>query len=571
MMGGVMKPNLNNTEIMIKQRPPQEVMRLQRMGSFHPMRLSFNRQLLRRMAKENWQVAVQDWQIDDHGYGHAVITATTPDHCYSLVAFSHDLDDKDRSDRVIAEKWDATFSLVDGQPDEAAIAMMADTVSKQEAGRQRHDQLTLSRANKSVRMFNHVVERLAEGVQPDAKMVNDIGYTMRTTAVYGNGKFGISDRAAIKDRPAMLGPFQAEMLTVYLIRHFSLALIDHLAKVKGGEKAVSLASELARHFGIGNATGLGMAPFLVHHQVLLHQWMTTREEALTRVLNTAMITTEQADQIRALVVRAQTYSQQWRVDDTVQMDRITVLENDLQQLADWVSGDWGQNPYDMARLMEKTTESLSLEAQEMLVSILLEPFGDLIDDLGDQMAAQEDISMPVTATVGDAIDLINTHYDWALARDLSQRFESELFWYVSEAKLEPRLGRRYEEDGADQEMPFDIPHQIQSALPALTKADPAMPLAQFMLDHPKHRWVLRRVLTSGHYPYGEIKDNLVAGDTRPIDMLRCKLSFFGASKFDPKSDLWTRITLYQGAPLADEITMTSVNDWLFSSLPGASH
>ena len=30
------------------------------------------------------------------------------------------------------------------------------------------------------------------------------------------------------------------------------------------------------------------------------------------------------------------------------------------------------------------------------------------------MAAQEDISIPVTATVGDAIDLIKTHYDWAL-------------------------------------------------------------------------------------------------------------------------------------------------------------
>lgn len=571
MMGGVMKSNLNNAETIIEQRPPREVMRLQRMGSFHPMRLSFNRQLLRRMAKENWQVAVQDWQIDDHGYGYAVITATTPDHCYSLVAFSHGLDDKDRSDRVIAERWDATFSLVDGQPDVAAIAIMADTVSKQEAGRQRHDQLTLSRANRSVRMFNHVVERLAKGIQPDSKMVNDIGYIMRTTAVYGNGKFGISDRTAIKDRPAMLGPFQAEMLTVYLIRHFSLALIDHLAKTKGGEKAVSLAPQLARHFGIGNATGLGMAPFLVHHQVLLHQWMATREEALTRVLNTAMITTEQADQIRALVARAQIYSQQWRVDDTVQMNRITVLENDLQQLADWVTGDWGQNPYDMAGLMEKTTETLSLEVQEMLVSILLEPFGDLIDDLGYLMAAQEDISVPVMATVGDAIDLINTHYDWALARDLSQRFESELFWYVSEAKLEPRLGRRFEEDGADQEMPFDIPHQIQSALPDLTRTDPAMPLAQFMLDHPKHRWILRRVLTSGHYPYGEIKDNLVAGDTRPIDMLRCKLSFFGASKFDPKSDLWTRITLYQGAPLADEITMTSVDDWLFSTLPNASH
>ena len=111
---------------------------------------------------------------------------------------------------------------------------MSDTVSKQEAGRQRPDQLTLSRANKSVRMFNHVVDRLSNGQQPDAKMVNQIGYVMRTTAVYGNGKFGIGDRAVVTKNPAMFGPFQAEMLTVFLIRHFSIALINHLAKVKGG-------------------------------------------------------------------------------------------------------------------------------------------------------------------------------------------------------------------------------------------------------------------------------------------------------------------------------------------------
>ena len=210
--------------------------------------------------------------------------------------------------------------------------------------------------------------------------------------------------------------------------------------------------------------------------------------------------------------------------------------------------------------------NLGLEAQEMLVSILLEPFGDLIDSLGDDMAADENVSVPISATVADALEMVKTHYDWALSCDLTERFQHELFWYVSEAKLEPRLGRRFEETGADQEMPFDFPHQIQALMPALAAQKSAMPLAEFMLNHPEHRLILRRVLNTHHYPYAEIRDNLVAGDTRPIDMLRCKLSFFGASKFDPKSDLWTRITLYQGAPLADEINIATTNDWLFSSL-----
>ena len=44
-------------------------------------------------------------------------------------------------------------------------------------------------------------------------------------------------------------------------------------------------------------------------------------------------------------------------------------------------------------------------------------------------------------------------------------------------------------------------------------------------------------------------------------MLRCKLSFFGAAKFDPKSDRWTRITLYQGAPTASELHDSNADDW----------
>ena len=49
-------------------------------------------------------------------------------------------------------------------------------------------------------------------------------------------------------------------------------------------------------------------------------------------------------------------------------------------------------------------------------------------------------------------------------------------------------------------------------------------------------------------------------------MLRFKLSFFGASKFDPKSDKWTRVNLYQGAPLAEELPLGKNDDWWLPSL-----
>ena len=64
-------------------------------------------------------------------------------------------------------------------------------------------ELILSRANRSLRLFDYVCESLAAGVQPEIDQLKDVGYLMRTTAVYGNGKFGVGDREEISNRPEL--------------------------------------------------------------------------------------------------------------------------------------------------------------------------------------------------------------------------------------------------------------------------------------------------------------------------------------------------------------------------------
>lgn len=548
-------------------RSPEDVMRLERIGSFHPMRLSFSRQLTRRMKQERWQVDFPRFELDENGFGYAVIRAKTPHHTYSLVAFCHHIDDDMRSDRVIAEAWDATFTLFDGEPSLNQIKQMEQTVPVQEAGRQMPEQLSLSRANKSMRLFNHVVDALASGKQPDAKMINDVGYVMRTTAVYGNGKFGIADRKRIANRDGMMEPFQAEMLSVYLVRSFSLKWIEHMAQIRGGHNAVPLARQLARHMGVGNSTGLGMAPFLVNHPALLSNWIAVREQAIAIITSKTDIPDNAIQHIRALAARGLAYISEWRVADTVQMDRITQLETEWQDVITWLDQpqNWQQNQ-PLAAICALAQDTLSMETQEMLYSIILEPFGADIDDLCSDMSALERPIAANSCAVADMINWITRDYDWALDLDLNDPRQSDVFWYTSAAKLEPRLGKRYEEDGAEREMPFDIPRQIQSAMADLAQSDKDMSLPRFMMAYPQHRFILNRVLVTINAPYGEIRDNLVADTTRPIDMLRCKLSFFGAAKFDPKSDLWTRICLFQGAPLIDEITDDIADNWLFSAL-----
>ena len=61
--------------------------------------------------------------------------------------------------------------------------------------------------------------------------------------------------------------------------------------------------------------------------------------------------------------------------------------------------------------------------------------------------------------------------------------------------------------------------------------------------------MVRRAYIVEKFQYSEIQDNTIGVSLVPIDMLRLKLSVFGAVKFDPRSDKWLRINMYQGAEL----------------------
>jgi predicted nucleic acid-binding protein len=512
-----------------------------------PSRLSFLRTLLRRLSDEQAQIRRPVWEIDADGYGHAVYTLTLGGHCYALVAFSDRLDPAQRTDRVIAEAWDSAFVLYDGLPDEAEIARLKANAPLQEAGRFTARDLVLSRANKSVRLFAHVAEALRLGHAPDAELVGRIGYLMRTTAVYGNGKFGIADRALIASRPGMEMSFMAEMLTVWLIRHFTHDLVEHV----GG---AALDVGLKRFLGIGNSTGLGMAPFLVNHPVLLNNWMLARETALARVRAIEQLSAADKDRLKALMKRATQHLKEWNVPDPEHQARIEVLRRDWAVVGAGVDLDQ-KRPLDA---IMTAVEAQSLDIQELMAALVIEPFGDLVDGLTECMG---DPFGPFCTPMRDVSDLraaIEQDFQWALAPDYEARAECAQFWYVSEAKQEPRLGLRFEEEGAELESPLDIARRIKALSAALERASGKV--ADFLETHPEHAMAVSRVAMGARYPYGEIRDNLIAETCLPIDMLRCKLSFFGASKFDPKSDRWTRITLCQGAPLASDL-QSGADDW----------
>ena len=557
--------SVDGPDATIGRRDPSVVMRLARLGAMHQSRLSFMRILTRRMQREDWQFRQTLWQIDENGVGHAVYTAFAPERSYSLIAFSHDLPDELRSDRVIAEAWDATFVLFDGIPDTGDINRLSKNVPLQEAGRLLESELTLSRANRSVRLWQLVVASLAAGQQPDIDQINRVGYLMRTTAVYGSGKFGAADRQSIADRAEFESPFQVEMLTVYLIRTFVRDLVQHMANVQGGDAAVPLDASIARQLGIGNSTGLGMAPFIVNHPQLFNNWIMVREEALSRVRNVQRASDDQVKMFIDLLERSCQSFEHWHSDHVLQQQKLAALRADLDRLRSHVNESdlVARQPWN--RLYEWAERSLGIEGQECLVSLMLEPYAELVDGLSCCMAAADesgcriDGSMPVKTLK----QLLEKHYGWALSLNWNDKQHCARLWYVSEEKLEPRLGERFDEPIADYEQPL-APARDASALyqTSMDYLDNTL-TAQLLLDHPEHRQATRRAQLVDKAPYAEIRDNTISESLLPIDMLRCKLSFFGAIHFDPRSDRWVRICLFANAPYPEELSHSDADQWIY--------
>ncbi len=555
----------------VPRRDPGQIMRLERLGSSHQSRLSFMRILLRRIATERWHFSRPEFAIDEACVGHAVYSVRTATRTYSLVAFSHQLADEMRSDRVIAEAWDATFALFDGEPTAADVERLRNNVPVQESGRVSETELTMSRANKSVRLWSHVVESLAAGRQPELEQIESVGYLMRTTAVYGSGKFGAADHAVIAERPEMQTSFQAEMLTVYLIRTFVRDLVEHAALVAGGDKAARLEPVIARQLGIGNSTGLGMAPFIINHPVLFNNWLMAREEAISRVRSVETASESAQSLFHAVLRRAVLLIDSWSSDHPVQQKKLSKLRADIQSLTQHVDSEQLMGDYPWNRLVEWSENSLSVEGQELLTSLILEPYPDLVDGLASCMVDPETFSRPIDGhmPLHELKTIIEDRYDWTLNIDWHADEQHARAWYVSEEKLEPRLGERFEEPLAEYELALAPARDVAKAYHLLCEFSNTGAkngsTAAFLLAHPECRQAVQRVQLNLHAPYAEIRDNTISAQLMPIDMLRAKLAFFGATRFDPRSDRWLRISMFGGAPYPDEFHDVYDDLWVYPS------
>lgn len=560
------------TKCSAEKRSAHDIMKPERLGASRITSLSFCRSMLRKVMKEKWKIERTQFDLDQNGYGEAIYKINTPNQTFYFIVFSQHLDDQERSDRVISEKWDITFALCEGPITPEKMTRLRSELPRQEAGRGDSMDLVWSRANRSTRLFDYIIQQLTNGTQPDPKILAKTGYMIRTTAVYGNGKFGIAPYERMNQDHAFYGAFRAQMFAVFMIRQFSFELVEHIAQAKN-PSAAKLHSEIKRYLGVGNATGLGMVPYLIAHPQLIHTWINMKETALAKAKQ-AEASKSNVERLLHLFDRSIAYFQDYPLAHVQAFAQPSELVEELQ-LVKGIVAEYADSGTMQRQVPDKPWISLSeiayavtgMETQELVNTLLIELYPEIVEEFEEHTSIVEAYDLKPQMRLGDLKEIVNTQYGWALRFDFADPDERKYFWYRSAEKEEPRMGVRGEEPGEEHEMPVNIAERVQGLHRAFVNESDEQTVAEFVVRHPEHKWIIRRIQALQGFEYGEIHGNLLASGLLPVHLLRCKLAFFGAERFDPQSNRWVRVTLLQGAPLVEEIGQDFNDDWIFPAIP----
>ncbi len=557
-------------------RPPHEVMAPSDLGGARSTRHSFARTLVRRAAAEGWSVSLGRVDLDEAGRGVVVYHVRAGDHRWSFVAFSQNIDDSEREDRVVAASWDVTAALVDGEVDDEYIDSLRPQVTRQEQGRADERTLIWTRANRSGRFFDYVVNRLANGLQPEPDAFGLSPYLLRSTAFYSNGKFGLADFERFEAGHPFAVPYRAHMLAAWLLRDLGYELAERCAAALS-ERAVRLDGDWRRYFGLGNATGLGMVPYVVNHPEVLDAWMRLRELPLAEVTSREVSpSSPDVTRVRELLGRAVRFlTEQGDFEPTPYAAgselaaRLLPLSDLLDEYAERGTMSGAAEPQPWRHLHHMAAAS-GPEVRGLIASVLTELTGDLDDLVEAGLRCREERAVRPRMRCGHLRQLIDTSYSWLARFDFADPRQTERFWYSSANNEEPRRAFAGVDPGEAVQHAVDVARAVHSLRLDLERVTDETSVGEFLLGHPWHRAAVARVQTISELAYSELHTNLLAGDFLPLHVQRLQLAVYGMDNFNPQSTDWLRVTLFSGAPrIADLTHGTADDDWCFTPRPAA--
>ncbi|WP_028921886.1 hypothetical protein [Pseudonocardia acaciae] len=555
-MGGLTDPDLPD---------PDEAMRPERLAALPPSRLSASRALVNRMIAQRWRVEQVRFDVDDRARGEAVYRVHAPGRSFDFMVFSFEPVLEGRTGRIIGTNWDMMGSLVEGVASAGDMRRTKEELPKLYAGRATPGTLVWCRSNRSLRLFDHVIDRLAAGRQPDVDELWRAGYLMRNTGLDGNGTFGTRSYLALEDGHPLAAPYHAQMLAAYLMREFSFDLVEHLARA-ASSAAVRLDPALRRILGLGNGSALGLVFFANNHPALLDRWLTLRFGAVAR----------------ARRIPAVAGSRDWRrVAELVQRAIRFYDEDPFTYSGFTAAGAVADGLRRIAKRMDDPERAVSTfgdlvdaelgaDAVGVFDAILLELRPDEVDALLRRQPVDERLMARPEQSVGELLNLLDGEYAWTERFDMSAPEQRRFRWYKSRDAEEPRRGPVAEvPDGF--EWALDLPGDIARLRAALRTIPPETTVAEFLAAHPAERATVTRAQGLAGRRYHSPHMNMLAADFVPARIVRLLNSAFHG--LDKTVDAFGRNVLgllFHGAPTRDDLAAGTGADWIYPAKPGGT-
>ena len=552
-----------------KIRSAEIVMSPRELGSRWTNALSFSRAFFRKMVREQWHVKRVSFDLDEEGRGNALYRLAKDEWTFHLVVVSNYFDEGIKVDRSYGINWDVSVLLVQGEWTPEREASLRPQTPKQYEGRFDSNTLCFSRGNRSERIFDHVVDCLANGKQPNPETIAPVGYILRTTAFAGNGLFGTTPFTALPPEHPLGPSYYIQMATVFLMREFVFDLVDHLAKARS-PNAVRLDPRIKRYLGIGNSAGLGLIPFPLNHPHILHQWSFNSEQARNLVRHqTFERDGAEFVQFLALLDKAIRYFEEDGHDGNEIFLSASQIASELGITKAKLEDSETADGLTWADVIDPIISSLHLEVQTLLHSVLLEIYPNVVSAFDGLFNLEEKHQYAPQMKNSELRTIIETSYSWAATLDPDKNSNdfSHFWYYPSEALDEPRRGRRGHASSHEFESNMDIALRVSMLYSILKESSPSAPVAQLLANHPQVRSIVQRVQSLVDYPYSEFRINILSGDFEPFDIQRYVLTFLGMEKLDPRPPRSLKGALLQGAPLAEDIGRGQEGTWPFPVMP----
>lgn len=536
--------------------------------------LSFPRATMREMLRDRYRIEKLRFELDAQGRGEVLYRILAQDWIFHFFLIADLLPEDAKTDRNFAQGWDAMGVLCQGDWTPEREALLRREVPKQRAGYADYDTLMYARGNRSARVFDHVVESLAAGRQPDPKILAPVGYILRTTAFIGNGQLGTRPLAGYEPDHPLRRPYHAQFCSAFALREYVFDLADHLARARN-PAAARLSPAMRRFIGLGNSAATGLTAFMSNHPHFMHQWGVAVEQAYAQV---------QAQPVGArdpVLDRCQAL-----LDKTVRHYREGAKESDgVFSTPQTIAGELGLVRERLERyrtapepgagmtwrtLCEELLENLGSEVREVLLSVLLELYPDIAVAQTDAFEADERFEVRAAMTAGELLVLLEQDYRWAIEQSCDAS-ATRCFWYrCSSAPRDVRRALRGRMPQYEAETNMDTVLQAGRLHEYLRLVPGDRPVARVLCDRPDLRHIAARVQSLAGMDYAEMRHRCLAADFSPFESIRYVLTFYGMEKFDAAKPKSVRGTFMQGAPIAEDVERGLDADWPFPLMPEPS-